>query len=212
MSCIQLTISTQHWMTIGKETKTMTSTTAGIYPRLHLQVYPTCGWTPPAFDVYTATWERRTLDVVSQHATVGRGEIPQLVVSCESAEKAAGDGQHSARISHPMWESKNICGRPSRRRRKIMLGGRLTSDRAGHWVSTVARFPFRRIPPSILRIAPNRQWQRCQQPRSRWRTGCCRPSTVRAMWVTASRLHLAQVPALRKGKKNTRQGCSQVTM
>lgn len=40
---------------------------------------------------------------------------------------------------------------------------------------------FRRIPPSIPRIAPNGQWQRARLPRSRWGTGCCGPSTATAM-------------------------------
>lgn len=38
----------------------------------------------------------------------------------------------------------------------------------------------------VGRFAPSRQWQRPPQPRSRWETGCCRPSIARAMWVTRS--------------------------
>ncbi len=38
----------------------------------------------------------------------------------------------------------------------------------------------------VGRFAPSRQWQRPPQPRSRWETGCCRPSIARAMWVTCS--------------------------
>lgn len=38
----------------------------------------------------------------------------------------------------------------------------------------------------VGRFAQSRQWQRPPQPRSRWETGCCRPSIARAMWVTRS--------------------------
>ena len=100
----------------------------------------------------------------------------------ELLERPAGSSQRSTQHTHlhSMWEN------PSRlpyRRQKNMLVGRLTCHRSGFWVLIVTRFSFWRIPPSILRIAPNRQWQRSQQPRSRWGTGCCRPSTVTAMWV-----------------------------
>lgn len=45
----------------------------------------------------------------------------------------------------------------------------------------------------VGRFAPSRQWQRPPQPRSRWETGCCRPSIARAMWVTRS---LSRRPSL----------------
>lgn len=45
---------------------------------------------------------------------------------------------------------------------------------------------IRRIFSPVGRFAPSRQWQRPPQPRSRWETGCCRPSIATAMWVTRS--------------------------
>lgn len=105
----------------------------------------------------------------------------------ELLERRAGSSHRSTQHTHflSMWEK--LSRLPSRRQ-KNMLFGRPTSHRAGFWVTIVIRFSFWRIPPSILRIAPNRQWQRSQQPRCRWGTGCCRPSTVTAMWVQLARL------------------------
>lgn len=50
------------------------------------------------------TWWRQSVYMVSQHATGGRREIQQLVVSTQSASQAASNGQHSAHIFRFMWE------------------------------------------------------------------------------------------------------------